>query len=69
MLPISRRKGEPGVAPTVANAQDRSYPLTRALQVYTAGAPEAPAARYLDWMMSPDGQKIVVELGYVAARW
>jgi phosphate transport system substrate-binding protein len=68
MLRVSKRKGEPGAAPIVANARNRSYLLTRALQVYTAGEPEGPAARYLAWMTSPEGQKIVVELGYVPMR-
>ncbi|MHB8898597.1 MAG: PstS family phosphate ABC transporter substrate-binding protein [Thermoguttaceae bacterium] len=65
MLPVSRRKGEPAVAPTVANARNRTYPLTRALQIYTAGPLEGPAAVYMDWIFSPPGQRIVVELGYV----
>lgn len=67
MLHVSWRKGEPAVAPTPAHAQDRSYPLTRALLIYTAGEPEPEAARYLQWIYSPEGQQIVVQLGYVAA--
>jgi phosphate transport system substrate-binding protein len=70
-LRVSKRRGEPGLPPTVENARNRSYPLTRALQVYTAGEPIGPVAKYLDWMMSPkehEGQEIVMELGYVPAR-
>lgn len=68
MLRVSKHRGEPGVAPTVPNARNRSYPLTRALQVYTAGELDGAAAAYLDWMTSPTGQAIVVELGYVPMR-
>jgi phosphate transport system substrate-binding protein len=68
MLKVSRSKGEPPIAPTVANAQNQSYPLTRALLVYTVGEPAGRVARYLDWLISPEGQEIVEELGYVAAR-
>ncbi len=68
MLPVSKRKGEPGVAPTVANARNQSYPLTRALQIYSAGELQGPAADYMEWIMSPPGQEIVVELGYVPMR-
>jgi len=67
-LRVSKRRGEPGLPPTVENARNRSYLLTRALQVYTAGEPTGPVAKYLDWMMSPKehgGQEIVMELGYV----
>jgi phosphate transport system substrate-binding protein len=68
MLAVSQRRGAPGVAPTVPNARNRTYPLTRALQVYTVGEPEGPAAEYLQWMISPPGQRIVVKLGYVPMR-
>ncbi len=68
MLEVSVRKGERGVAPTVANARNRSYPLTRALQIYTAGELSGPAADFLQWIVSPEGQQIVVELGYVPMR-
>ena len=68
VLAVSRRKGEPGVRPTVQNACNRSYPLTRALQIYTVGEPRGAVAEYLGWIYSPTGQQIVVELGYVPAR-
>lgn len=68
MLKVSVRKGEPGVAPTVANARNRSYPLTRALQIYTAGELAGAAADFLRWIVSPEGQQIVVELGFVPMR-
>lgn len=68
MLEVSVPRGERGVAPTVANARNRSYPLTRALQIYTAGELSGPAADFLQWIVSPEGQQIVVELGYVPMR-
>jgi phosphate transport system substrate-binding protein len=68
MLRVSRRKGEPGAEPIVRNARQRSYPLTRALQIYTVGELPPPVARYLAWMLEPEGQAVVDELGYVTAR-
>jgi phosphate transport system substrate-binding protein len=68
MLRVSKHKGESGVAPTVENARSRRYPLTRSLQIYTVGAPVEGVPQYLDWIMSPEGQQIVVELGYVPAH-
>jgi len=65
MLKVSRRKGEPGVAPTMENAQDDSYPITRPLRIYTVGEPTGLVKEYLDWILSPEGQKVVEELGYV----
>jgi phosphate transport system substrate-binding protein len=70
MLKISRRRGEPGVAPTVENAKKREggYPITRPLLLYTAGEPTAKARAFLRWILDVPGQKVVAELGYVPLR-
>jgi phosphate transport system substrate-binding protein len=65
MLKVARKAGEPAVEPTVANTLDRSYPLARSLQVYTLGEPEGEVKRYIEWMLSPEGQRLVEENGYV----
>jgi len=65
MLKVSRRRGEPGAAPTVQNARNNSYPITRPLQIYTIGEPAGAVKKYLDWILSPEGQKVVLETGYV----
>lgn len=64
-LKIARRAGETPIEPTVANARNRSYPLTRPLQLYTNGKPGPGIREYIDWILSPVGQKIVLEQGYV----
>lgn len=68
MLKIADKKGEPGIEPSVENVRNKSYPLTRPLYVYTVEEPTGEAKKYLDWMLSDDGQKIVTELGYVQSR-
>ncbi|MGO8690342.1 MAG: phosphate ABC transporter substrate-binding protein [Thermoguttaceae bacterium] len=67
MLKLSRRKGEPGVAPTVKNAKLKSggYPITRPLYIYTAGEPKGEVKKFLDWILGKQGQKVVLELGFV----
>jgi len=67
MLKVSKKKGEPAVAPTIENAKKGAYPITRALYIYTIGEPKGPVKQYLDWILSPEGQKVVAELGYVPA--
>ena len=68
MLKISRRRGEPGVAPTVENARNGSYPITRPLLVYSSGEPVEMVKEYLDWIFAPPGQKVVREVGFVPAK-
>ena len=65
MVPVSKAKGEAGIAPTVENAASGAYPIARPLHIYTAGEPTGAVKEYLDWIMSPEGQQIVLEMGYV----
>ncbi len=65
MVPVSKVKGEAGVAPTVENAASGAYPIARPLLIYTAGEPTGAVKEYLDWILSPEGQQIVLEMGYV----
>ncbi len=65
MLKISRRPGEPGVAPTAENVRNHTYPITRPLLIYSVGPPTGPIKEYLDWILGKEGQKVVLDLGYV----
>lgn len=65
MLKVARKAGEPAVAPTVENTLSKSYPLARSLQIYTLGEPQGAVKRYIDWMISDAGQKILQDNGYV----
>jgi phosphate transport system substrate-binding protein len=65
ILKISKKKGEPGVQPTIATTLDKTYPIARPLFMYTPGTPSPDVKKYIDWVMSPAGQKIVEQTGYV----
>ena len=51
--------------PTIENAKNEKYPITRPLWIYSAGEPEGQAKAFLDWILAPEGQKVVLDLGYV----
>jgi phosphate transport system substrate-binding protein len=63
MLKIKTDKGT--FAPTVENTQSKVYPLARSLLMYTLGEPEGAVKKYIEWVMSADGQKILADNGYV----
>ncbi|MCA9916860.1 MAG: phosphate ABC transporter substrate-binding protein [Anaerolineales bacterium] len=65
IISVARTAGEPFVMPTVATASSGEYPLSRNLFMYTAGEPEGVIADYLSWILSPAGQEIVAQLGFV----
>ncbi len=66
-LKIARKKGEPGVAPTAASALDGTYAIARPLYLYSRGTPTGPVKEFIDWSLSPDGQRVVQEIGFVPA--
>ncbi len=56
------------VEPTVASATDGTYPISRALLMYTRGTPKGAVKEYLDWIQSDKGQCIIADKGYAPAR-
>ena len=67
-LKVTKKTGEPAVEPTVETARDKSYPITRPLQIYVIGEPAGTLQEYLAWILSPKGQKVVLDLGYVPIK-
>jgi len=65
MIAVAKDNESPYVMPSVASGSDGSYPISRGLYMYTAGEPTNVIAEYLGWVMGPEGQKIVAELGFV----
>lgn len=60
---VASADGEP-VEPTMENATSGKYPLSRFLNIYSAGEATGIAKEYLDFVLSDDGQKIVEGVGY-----
>lgn len=65
VVKVSKKKGEPGVAPSIATTLDKTYPIARPMFMYTPGTPAPHVKKYIDWVMSDAGQKIVEATGYV----
>ena len=56
------------VNPSVATASDGSYPIARPLFMYTNGEPQGAIKGYLDWILSDEGQCIILDKGYAPVR-
>lgn len=67
-LKVSYDKGKTYVEPTVANAKNKSYPITRPLYYYYLTKDEGKVKPFIDFVLSADGQKIVEEVGYVGIK-
>ncbi len=64
-LKVSAKKGGEGVEPGTDAARTGKYPISRKLYLYTAGEPTAEVKAFIDWILSPAGQKIVEKEGFV----
>ncbi|GAJ00790.1 unnamed protein product, partial [marine sediment metagenome] len=63
-LKVVATDGAEAAEPTVANVQNESYPISRALYMYTNGQPTDAVADYIEYVKGP-GQQLVEQLGYV----
>ncbi len=54
-----------GVQATPETALSRQYPMSRELYMYTGGTPAGETGKFIDFVKSPAGQKIVAAEGFV----
>jgi len=54
-----------GVKATVETALNKKYALSRPLYMYTNGKPTGDIAKYINFVLSPEGQKLVAKAGFV----
>lgn len=57
-----------GVEATEANAASGAYPVVRPLNMMTKGEPSGVVKAWLDFILSTEGQAVVVEEGYIAVQ-
>ncbi|MEO7992982.1 MAG: PstS family phosphate ABC transporter substrate-binding protein [bacterium] len=74
IVPIKRTKDDAAVSPIKNGLVDEeavrsmTYPISRYLYCYTSGEPAGALKAYLDWILSPAGQKLVQDLEYVPLK-
>ncbi len=64
-LAIAPKSGGEYVKPSIETVNNGKYPIARPLFMYTPGEPQGDVKTYLDWILGPEGQKIVEQLGFV----
>jgi phosphate transport system substrate-binding protein len=65
IVKVAKKKGDTAVLPSNATVLDKTYPIARPLFMYTPGEPSENAKKYLAWIVSDAGQKVVEASGYV----
>lgn len=65
ILSVKLQETSQAYQPTSENIANGNYPVSRYLYVYTNGIPEGAVKNYIKFMLSSEGQEVVVEIGYI----
>lgn len=68
MLKVAKKPGDPAYPPNVENVLNKNYPIARPLYMFTLGEPEGEIKKYIEWVLSDDGQRIIEQIGDVPIR-
>ncbi len=67
-LAVAKDADSPYIQPTIENVISNAYPISRPLLMVSRGEPKGLAARFLDFVLSGAGQKIVVKIDFVPVK-
>lgn len=67
-IKVSYDQGKTYVLPSVANAKNKTYPVTRPLYYYYPVTVEKNINPFIQYILSDEGQKIVLDEGYVPIK-
>jgi phosphate transport system substrate-binding protein len=65
---VKKDDNSPAYLATAETIKTGEYPITRYLYMYLRNKPTGAMKSYIDWILSPDGQKLVVEMGYFPVK-
>lgn len=63
---VSYDEGKTFVEPSVANAKNETYPIVRPLIYYYTESKQGAVKPFIDYSLSPAGQKIVSDVGFIS---
>lgn len=65
---ITENQDEPCTMPSIKGITERTYPVSRPLYMYTKVPAAGDVKRYLDWVLSDEGQCILLHHQYAPVR-
>jgi phosphate transport system substrate-binding protein len=61
---VKKDAGSKAYQPTPESIGKSEYPITRYLYMYMRNRPTGETKKYVDWILSSEGQSVVTEVGY-----
>jgi phosphate transport system substrate-binding protein len=68
IVAIKKDADAPSVLPTDEAVSNGIYPIARPLFLYVNGSPQGLIQQFIDFCLTPEGQKIVLNTGYVPIK-
>lgn len=65
---VKKDANSPAFIPTAETIGKGEYPITRYLYMYVRNRPTGEAKKYIDWILSQEGQMVVTEVGYFPVK-
>jgi phosphate transport system substrate-binding protein len=65
---VKKDANSPAILPTTETIGKGDYPITRFLYMYMRNRPTGETKKYIDWILSQEGQMVVTEVGYFPVK-
>jgi phosphate transport system substrate-binding protein len=65
---VKKDAGSPAILPTAESIKKNEYPISRYLYMYLRNRPTGELKKYIDWILGPEGQSIITEVGYFPVK-
>jgi phosphate transport system substrate-binding protein len=65
---LKKDANSPAYLPTPENIAKNQYPVTRYLYMYMRNRPTGDLKKFIDWVLGPEGQKVVTGVGYFPVK-
>jgi phosphate transport system substrate-binding protein len=67
-LKVKKDASSPAYEPNEETVKANQYPITRYLYMYTRNKPTGDLKKFIDWVLSDEGQAVVKKVGYFPVR-
>jgi len=64
-IAVAKDKDSPYYEPTIENIRKGNYPISRPLYFYTNGKPKGLVKKFIDFVLSEEAKKIIIETDFV----
>lgn len=65
---VAKVKNQPYISPTIENVISEKYPISRPMFLYTNGEPKANIKKFIDFILSKEGQDIVLKTDFIPIK-